>query len=233
MHAILNKLFKMKRIYAIVLIFSFVFQTIQTQSQVPSFGGAGRSGGAGMMGGNMNIGRFYGKIIDGKTNKGLEAVSVQLIQNKFDTIIKKRKDTVISGMLTGKSGNFSLENLPVTGNFRIKITAIGFKTIEQKVAFELKFGGGDMTQALAGIDKDLGNIKLEQSAQELETVTVSATKALVSSSIDRKVFNVEKNINSTGLRWFLINIPLIIIVAKGEKPPSRANVWEASPFCNA
>lgn len=188
----------MKRINAISLILSILFLNVALEAQVPSFGGAGRSGGAGMMGGNMNIGRFYGKIIDGKTNKGVEAVSVQLIQNKFDTVTKKRKDTVIAGMLTGKSGNFSLENLPVTGNFRLKITAIGFKTIEQKVAFELKFGGGDMTQALAGIDKDLGNIKLEQSAQELETVTVSATKALVSSSIDRKVFNVEKNINSTG-----------------------------------
>jgi outer membrane receptor protein involved in Fe transport len=158
----------------------------------------GMGGGRGMGGQNMNMGRFYGKVVDAKTNKGIEAVSIQLIQNKFDTVTKKRKDTVISGMLTSKSGDFSLENLPIMGNFKLKITAIGYKTIEQKVAFEMKFGQGDMSQALAGIDKDLGNIKIEADAQVLESVTVTGSKALVTSSIDRKVFNVEKNLTSAG-----------------------------------
>ena len=153
----------------------------------------------GMGGGNMNIGRFYGKIVDAKTNKGIEAVSIQLVQNKFDTITKKRKDTVIAGMLTSKAGDFSLENLPIMGNFRLKISAIGYKEIDQKVAFEMKMGqGGDMSQALAGIDKDLGNIKLEGDSKVLETVTVTGSKPLVTTSIDRKVFNVEKNITSAG-----------------------------------
>lgn len=165
-----------------------------TFSQMPG----GMGGGRGMGGQNMNMGRFYGKVVDAKTNKGLEAVSIQLIQNKFDTVTKKRKDTVISGMLTSKSGDFSLENLPIMGNFKLKITAIGYKTIEQKVAFEMKFGQGDMSQALAGIDKDLGNIKIEADAQVLESVTVTGSKALVTSSIDRKVFNVEKNLTSAG-----------------------------------
>lgn len=163
-------------------------------SQMPGTMGPGRGAGAGQ---NMNMGRFYGKIVDGKTNKGIEAVSVQLIQNKFDTVSKSRKDVVISGMLTTKSGDFSLEGLPIMGNFRLKITAIGYKTLEQKVAFEMKMGG-DMSQALNAIDKDLGNIKIEQDAQVLESVTVSGSKALVTSSIDRKVFNVEKNITSAG-----------------------------------
>jgi len=164
-------------------------------SQMPGGGRAPGGGGAQ----NMNMGHFYGKIVDAKTNKGVEAVSIQLIQNKFDTITKQRADVIIAGMLTTKSGNFSLEQLPIIGNFKLKITAIGYKTIEQKVAFEMKFGqGGDMSQALAGIDKDLGNIKIEQDAQVLEAVTVSGSKALVTSSIDRKVFNVEKNLTSAG-----------------------------------
>lgn len=178
-----------------LLLILLTFSVVMVFSQMPGGMGAGRPGG----GQNMNMGRFYGKILDAKTNKPVEAVSIQLIQNKFDTVSKKRKDTIISGMLTTKAGNFSLENLPIMGNFRLKITAIGFKTIEQKVAFELKFGQGvDMTQALSGIDKDLGNIKIEEDAQVLEAVTVSGSKALVTSSIDRKVFNVEKNLTSAG-----------------------------------
>ena len=157
-------------------------------------GGAGRAGGA-----SMNIGRFYGKIVDGKTNKGIEAVSVQLLLNKFDTVDKKRKDTLVSGMLTRKSGDFSLENLPVFGNYRLKITAIGYKTIEQKVAFEMRPpSGGDMSQALAGIDKDLGNITMTQDAEVLESVTVTGSKPMIQMGIDRKIFNVEKNITAAG-----------------------------------
>ncbi|MBL0134811.1 MAG: TonB-dependent receptor [Chitinophagaceae bacterium] len=173
-----------------------VLLTLAGFSQVPGGMGGARGG---MGGGNMNIGRFYGKIVDAKTNKGIEAVSIQLVQNKFDTITKKRKDTVIAGMLTSKAGDFSLENLPIMGNFRLKISAIGYKEIDQKVAFEMKMGqGGDMSQALAGIDKDLGNIKLEGDSKVLESVTVTGSKPLVTTSIDRKVFNVEKNITSAG-----------------------------------
>ena len=146
----------------------------------------------------MNIGRFYGKVVDSKTNKGMEAVSVQLIQSKFDTVSKKRRDSVIAGMFTPKSGNFSFESLPIFGNYKLTITAIGYKPIEQKVAFEMKMGQGDMSQAMAGVDKDLGNIKVEADAQVLEAVTVSGSKPLMQMGIDRKIFNVEKNITSAG-----------------------------------
>ena len=96
-------------------------------------------GNRGLGGQSMNVGHLYGKIIDSTTNKPLESVSVQLIQNKLDTATKKRKDVVIAGMLTGKKGEFSLENLPVVANFKLKITGIGYKTIEQKVFFNIIF----------------------------------------------------------------------------------------------
>ncbi|MDF2189337.1 TonB-dependent receptor [Paraflavitalea sp. CAU 1676] len=166
-------------------------------AQFPGGGapGGGRPGGGGV----PNIGHFYGRIQDAKTNKGIEAASVQLILSKMDPVTKKPKDTVISGMLTRGNGDFSLENLPIFGNFRLKITAIGYKTIDQKVAFEMKMGAGrDMSQAMNAVDKDLGNFKLEQDAQVMDAVTVTGSKPLVEMGIDRKIFNVEKNINSAG-----------------------------------
>ncbi|MFT3823298.1 MAG: outer membrane beta-barrel family protein [Chitinophagaceae bacterium] len=160
-------------------------------------GGANRGGRA-----QMNVGHFYGKVVDAKTNKGIDAASVQLVLNRGG------KDSIISGMLTKSNGDFSLENLPIFGNFRLKITAIGYTAVEQKVAFDIKMGAGqqqggqggqgDMSQALAAIDKDLGNIKLAEDAKVLESVTVSASKPLIQMGIDRKIFNVEKNINSAG-----------------------------------
>ncbi|PWT74012.1 MAG: TonB-dependent receptor [Bacteroidetes bacterium] len=146
-----------------------------------------------------SIGHFYGKIVDPKTNKGIDGVSIQLIQTKFDTATKKRKDTVIAGMITESKGNFSFDNLPIFGNFRLKITAVGYKVLEQKVQFDLKYTPGqDMQQALNNVDKDLGNIKLQTDAQTLSEVTVTGTKPLMQLGIDRKIYNVEKDISVSG-----------------------------------
>ncbi len=188
----------MKKILTLLLIVS----SSAGFSQMPTGGPGGRGGGFG--GQAPSIGHFYGKIVDGKTGKGVDGVSVQLVQSgKMDTVSKQKKDVAIAGMITSKNGDFSLENLPLFGNFHLKVTAIGYKPYDQKVAFDMKFGkgaqnGGDMQQALAGVDKDLGNIKLENDAQTLEGVTVTASKPLVQLGIDRKIYNVEKDISATG-----------------------------------
>jgi len=183
---------KFFRICLTVALASF---TTTLMAQMP--GGRGQMGGAA-----MNVGHFYGKIVDSTTNKPVEAASVQLIQNKLDTVTHKRKDVVVGGMLTTKKGEFSIENLPVMAQYRLKITAIGFKAIERKVAFTLNMAGaktGDMSGMLNGVDKDLGNIKLEVDALQLQGVTVVSSGApLLTMSIDRKVFNVEKNLASVG-----------------------------------
>jgi outer membrane receptor protein involved in Fe transport len=194
-------------------------------AQGPPMGGGGGAGGARRGGGQVPaIGHFYGKVVDAKTNKGMDGASVQLIQTKYDPATHAQKDTVISGEITGRKGDFSMENLPILGNFRLKITAIGYTTYEQKVAFDLKglrgaggasgaaAGGvpgagdnGDQQQgqaralaALNAVDKDLGNIKLSQDAQSLEQVTVTASKPLIQMGVDRKIYNVEKDIAAAG-----------------------------------
>jgi outer membrane receptor protein involved in Fe transport len=169
----------------------FIFLSFQVHAQIP---GAGRPSG----GQNMNMGRFYGRIVDGKTNKSVEAASVQLIQSKMDSATKKRKDVVVSGQLTKGNGDFSLENLPVMGQFKLKVSAIGFLPLEQAVKFDLNMNGGDFSKMLNNIDVDLGNIKLEVDAKQLDEVKVVGTKPFMQMGVDRKVFNVEKNLISTG-----------------------------------
>ena len=157
----------------------------------------GRSGGQGQ----QIAGSFYGKLIESKSGKPVEYASVQLIQNKFDTATKKRKEVVIGGMLTKTNGEFSLENIPVFGQYKLKVSAIGFKPYEQAVKFDMKMGGGnngDISSLLGGLDKDLGNIKIEIEEKLLENVTVTASRPGLQLGIDRKVFNVDKNLVSTG-----------------------------------
>ncbi len=174
----------------LIFTLSFVFLCVISFAQPGP--GAGRPNG-----GQMPTGRFYGKVVDSKTGKPIEYASVQLIQNKMDTVTKKRKETVIAGMLTRSNGDFSLENVPVMGQSKLKITVVGFKEFEQTVSFDFK-PGGDMSAMLGALDKDLGNVKIDFEEKVLGEVTVSSTKPGLQLGIDRKVFNVDKNIVSAG-----------------------------------
>ena len=156
-----------------------------------------RPGGGGN-GQQMN-GRMYGKIVEAQSGKPVDAASVQLVQTRMDTATKKSKEVIIAGMLTKANGEFSLENVPLFGKSKLKITAIGFKPIEQPAGFEIKMQpGADMSAMLNAIDKDLGNIKLEIDAQVLGNVTVVGSKPLFQLGIDRKIYNVEKDVIAAG-----------------------------------
>ncbi|MFT3934669.1 MAG: TonB-dependent receptor [Chitinophagaceae bacterium] len=206
----------------ISIFFLLTFFCFSAMAQYPgggAGGGRGRAGGA-----NATIGHFYGKLVDSKTNKGIDAASVQLFMTKFDPATKEKKDTLVGGMLTRANGEFSIENLPVFGNFTLKLSAIGYTPVEQKVAFTLKpptqdaQGNTDMSQALAGVDKDLGNIKMVADAKVLENVTVTASKPLFQMGVDRKIFNVDKSLVSVGqsAQELMKNIPSINVDIDGN-----------------
>lgn len=149
----------------------------------------------------MPTGRYYGKVVD-NAGKSIEFASVQLVQNKMDSVSKKRKDVVVAGMLTKANGEFSLENVPAFGQSKLRITVVGYKTYEQAVSFDIKPGGaqnGDMSGLISALDKDLGNIKIDVEEKVLDNVTVtSSSNPGLRLGIDRKVFGVDKNIVSAG-----------------------------------
>src|SRR5690349_18848308 len=88
------------------LLFHFVY------SQAPG----GNRGGA-----RMNAGRFYGKVVDASTGKGIEFAAIQLFQNRMDSATKSMKSTLMSGALTATNGDFSIDKLPIFGEFNMKI----------------------------------------------------------------------------------------------------------------
>src|SRR5881394_2213946 len=102
---------------------SLLLSSVIGLSQMPGMGG-NRAGGQ-----QMN-GSFYGKVIDSITNRPVDAASVQLFQNKYDSVSKKRKDVVLDGMLTQANGDFTLNNVPVMGQVKLMISAIGFKPFQ-------------------------------------------------------------------------------------------------------
>jgi outer membrane receptor protein involved in Fe transport len=187
----------MRKISFVLAIFLI---SLKGFAQMPTNGNAASRGAA-----QQINGAFYGKILDSITGKPIDAASVQLTTNKFDTVTKKRKEVVVGGMLTKGNGDFIIENVPVMGQYKLKISAIGFKNIERQVSLvdmnamrNNKGQNQDMSAMLGSLDKDLGNIKLEIDQKVLGEVTVTATKPLLQLGIDRKIFNVEKDLSSTG-----------------------------------
>lgn len=159
----------------------------------PPAGNGNRPGGARQ----QVSGSFFGKLIEGKSSKPIEYASVQLIQNRFDSATKKRKDVVVGGMLTKANGEFLIENVPVFGQYKLKVSVVGYKEFEQAVGFDIK-PGGDMTAMMGALDKDLGNIKIDIEEKLLDNVTVTASRPGLQLGIDRKIFNVDKNLVSAG-----------------------------------
>lgn len=179
----------MKQICALILSLLTIYEI---NAQAPGMQGNRQGGNRPQVNGT-----FYGKIIEARSSKPIEYASVQLIQNRMDTVTKKRKEFVVAGMLTDSHGEFRLENIPAFGQFKLQVTIVGFKPFEQTVSFGLK-PGGDMSTMMAALDKDLGNIKIDVEEKTLDNVTVTASNPGLRLGIDRKIFNVDKNLVSAG-----------------------------------
>jgi ferric enterobactin receptor len=194
---------KMKKI--LVLLISMIC-SFSLFAQPPG-GGAGAPGRAAFM--PSNNGHIYGKVVD-SLGKPISDASVLVLQNKLDSSSKKTKQVLVKGASTAGNGEFNIEDLPVMGKLTLKITGTGYKTFEQTVSFMPERGANNAAPVpgtaaqmpAAGMkssfDKDLGKIKLTSEIKELQEVTVTTTKSLMKLDIDKKVFNVDKNIVSEG-----------------------------------
>ena len=132
------------------------------------------------------IGHVYGKIVD-STDKPMVGASVVILQSKVDSSTKKKKQILLKGVTTNGNGEFSFEGLPLFNQLQIKISAIGLKELDQNVI------------VLPGsTDKDLGNLKMTGDVNQLQNVTVTTSASSLKMDIDKKTFNVDKNIVSAG-----------------------------------
>ena len=183
-----------KFLLSAIMVFSFSFLF----AQMPGMGG-----GKGM----PNLGRIYGKLVD-STGKAIGDASVILLQNKYDSTLKKNKEVLLKGMTTKANGDFNFEGLPIFRPLQLKISAMGHKAIEQMVTIQPKidpngFKPGsnqmpDFSAMASAFEKDLGKVTMKVDLQELSNVTVTSSNSKLRMDIDKKVFNVDQNIVTTG-----------------------------------
>lgn len=148
---------------------------------------------------NLSI-RISGKIISNKSKEPLADASVALIQNQ-----SKR---VVNGTLSEENGSFTLNLSVPEGNYAVKVNLLGF---EEKVSSPLVISANKT-------EFNLGEIALTENTKSLKEVSVVQEKSMMQMSIDKKIFNVDKNITATGgtAADVLQNIPSVTVDANGN-----------------
>ena len=179
-------------------ILPFLLVSLLSFAQRPTGMPAGNAGG--MPKGMTITGRIYGKIIDETTKKPIEFASVVAFRPLG------RRDSIVGGMLTLENGEFNIDNLPI-GGIKIKISLIGYKDIIKNVNL-----------FPPDLEMDLGDIKLAVDAKVLKEVEITGTKSSMQLGLDKKIFNVDKNITTTGgtAEDVLKSVPSVTVDADGS-----------------
>jgi outer membrane receptor protein involved in Fe transport len=144
-------------------------------------------------------GTVTGVVIEQSTGEPMEFVNVLLLDfgNK----------NALHGGTTDVQGMFYIENIP-TGQYYLELSYIGFEEKETAVF--------TITKELPNIN--LETIGIEVNSNLLDEVEVKAEKSIYQMEIDRKVYNVEKDIMSqtSSATEILQNIPSITVDVDGQ-----------------
>src|SRR6201991_3264264 len=169
-------------------------------------GGAPTTGHPGPGNGNSGSGHLYGKLVD-SAGHGIGQVSVMILKTSTDGGSGKRKEQLLKATEEKNNGDISLEDLPLNHMLKLSISGVGYKALTKEVM---------LTPQTA--DKDLGDLHLVPDGKELQQVIVTASKPTIKMDMEKKVFNVSKDIVSVGGTGLdiLKNVPSINVDIDGN-----------------
>ena len=122
-------------------------------------------------------GSITGRVLDAQLNAPLPYVNI---------IVKDANEKVITGGITADDGTFEIRKIP-EGIITVEVTYIGYKTIIKQETI----GKGNY-------NINLGDLRLEEDAANLDEVTVVAETSTIQQKIDRRVINVGKDLTTAG-----------------------------------
>lgn len=133
-------------------------------------------------------GKLSGQLTD-LQGKPIAQASVNLLRVIHDQSTGKEREILFKSTSSLDNGKFNFTALSTKDKWKLKISSVGYTAKDITVEY-----GSDGKV----LDKDLGTITLENDNRKLEEVTVTGRKALLEMDIDKKVYNVEKNIVAAG-----------------------------------
>lgn len=151
-----------------------------------------------------------GKVTDAKTGDVMEFVNVG--------VRKTDSPTPLTGTITDQTGRFQIGNLE-KGNYVLVVSFIGYASLEKGFA---------ITEQKKEVN--FPALSLKEDRQMLGEVTVAGQRSQMKFEIDKKVFNVDQNIASTGgtASDVLSNIPSVEVDNEGEvslRGSTSVTVW--------
>lgn len=138
-----------------------------------------------------------GKVVDSQANTPLSYASVR--------VFKVADNKLVTGNITDDAGSFTIET--GFGEYYALIEFIGYKNFKSE----------PFTVSREQSIKDLGILKVESSSQALNEVEVRAEKSTMELALDKRVFNVGKDLANAGgtASDVLTNIPSVSVEQDG------------------
>ncbi|RHR38244.1 TonB-dependent receptor [Parabacteroides sp. AF18-52] len=155
-------------------------------------------------------GGIKGTVMDGELGGPLEFVTVQ--------VKAKGSDKILQGSVTGSDGNYSIAGLK-KGEYVVTFSYIGYGEVSKTISI------GTNSQVL-----NLGELTLEEDANQLNEVEIVAKRPQMRFEIDRKVFDATQDIASEGgsVSDLLSNIPSVEVDNEGSvslRGNSSVTIW--------
>ena len=137
--------------------------------------------------------KITGKVIEAGSNMALEYATI---------VLKNTKTNAISGGITDMEGKFSISAPKATYEISVKFISFNSKTYPAKTITS---------------DLDLGVIKLSENSKSLDEVVIVAEKTTVDIRLDKKVFNIGKDLSIRGgnASDVLGNVPSVQVDVEG------------------
>lgn len=160
---------KLKTLFTALLLIALVGNSAFAQQR--------QGGGQGM---NSNLtGIVKGKVFDMADGIPVEYASV--------AFYRMRDSTLVTGGITNEKGEFTIDKVPL-GRYYGEVKFIGYSTTSIEPFFVNP----------KNLEVSLGNLSLEPASENIETVVITGQKQMLTHNLDKKVFNVEKDINAEG-----------------------------------
>lgn len=177
----------------IILLFLSLLSQFVLQAQQQS----GRPGG----GGSAPSIKLVGTVLDQSTKQGLEFATI--------SVYSKRDSSLLTGGLTGTGGTFEFDVKP--SPMYAVIEFISYTTITKDIDF-------DRDAIRSGNRKiDMGTITMSVNSTQLDEVEITAERSEVQFSLDKRIFNVGKDLSNRGgsAEDILDNVPSVTVDIDG------------------
>jgi len=158
------------------------------------------------MGGGGASGHLYGRLVD-SAGHGIAHASVMILKISKDPTTGKQRETLLKGGNSQNNGDFSAEDLPTGSPLKLSISAVGYSPLARQI-----------TLTPQSSDKDFGKLTMTQKSNELQQVVVTASKPTMTVDMEKKIFNVSKDVMSVGGTGLdvLKNVPSVNVDIDGN-----------------